>query len=225
MGGNTTSHKASVYDQQVGRTIPAYDLFHEQVMDLVKAHNVSPNEWLDTGCGTGTLATKALDQFINTSFILSDPSAEMLNMAKIKLVGSDRVRFIQSGSQELNLPDESVDVLTVIMSHHYLGPEERKRATENCFRVLRRGGVFITFENIRPESAKGVQIGLERWKQFQLASGQSEQFAENHTKRFNTKYFPITLRGHLDLLRGVGFSISEVLWVSFMQAGFYAIKG
>lgn len=58
---------------------------------------------------------KALDQFKDTSFILADPSVDMLNIAKTKLAGNDRIKFIGSGSLELDLPGESIDILTAVM--------------------------------------------------------------------------------------------------------------
>ena len=126
MGDNTTSHKASVYDEQVSNTIPEYNLFSEQIIDFVSAYNDCPRSWLDTGCGTGTMVTKAMNQFKDTSFILAAPSVDMLNIAKTKLVANNRIKFIQSGSLELDLPVESIDVLTAIMSHHYFDNETRR---------------------------------------------------------------------------------------------------
>lgn len=225
MSDNKTPHKASVYDQQVIQTIPEYNLFHGQIIDFVSVYNNSPSVWLDTGCGTGTMVIKALDKFKDTSFILADPSGDMLSIAKTKLAENDRVKFTGlAGSLELDLPGESIDVLTAVMSHHYLDTEARKKATENCFRMLKLGGVFITFENIKPNSERGTQIGLERWNRFQLSHGKSEESVKKHLERFDTEFFPITLEEHLHLLHEVGFRVSELLWASYMQAGFYAIK-
>jgi len=224
MSDNTTSHKASVYDEQIDQTIPVYELFHDQIINLVRTYNYSPSTWLDAGCGTGTLVTKALGQFKDTSFILADPSVNMLSIAKTKLHGNDRVKFTGSGSLELDLPSESIDVLTAVMSHHYFDTVDRRKATKNCFRMIKRGGIFITFENIRPDSEMGTQIGLERWKRFQLSHGKSEDAVRIHLERFNSEFFPITLGEHLNLLHEAGFKVFEILWVSYMQAGFYAIK-
>jgi len=47
---------------------------------------------------------------------------------------------------------------------------------------------------------------------------------ENHLKRFNVEYFPINIEEHLSLLRKSGFSVVEMFWYSYMQAGFYCIK-
>lgn len=133
MSDNTTPHMSSVYDEQVRRTIPEYDIFHDQVIDLVRVYNNSPNEWLDTGCGTGTLAIKVLEHFKDTSYTLADPSLEMLNIAKTKLTGNDKIKFKGSSSLELDFPDENFDVITAIMCHHYLDTETREKATKIAF--------------------------------------------------------------------------------------------
>ena len=46
---------------------------------------MNPKLWLDTGCGTGSLVEQAFDIFKETTFILADPSPEMINEAKNKL--------------------------------------------------------------------------------------------------------------------------------------------
>lgn len=224
MGDNKTPHKAAVYDGQVRQTIPEYELFIGQVIDLISVCKGTLSSWLDTGCGTGTLVTKALNRFKETSFILADPSDDMLNIAKNKFDENKRLKFIASGSLELDLPSDSIDVLTAIMCHHYFDNETRKKAVKNCYRMLNSGGVYITFENIRPFSEQGTKIGLERWKKFQLDHGKSEESVKAHLKRFDTEFFPITVKEHLQLLRETGFAVCEILWVSYMQAGFYAIK-
>ena len=66
---NITSHLSKDYYSQIGNTIPYYNLFHEETINLVKSMDIGPNIWLDTGCGTGTLVKKALEKFPDTTFI------------------------------------------------------------------------------------------------------------------------------------------------------------
>jgi tRNA (cmo5U34)-methyltransferase len=47
----------------------------------------------------------------------------------------------------------------------------------------------------------------------------------SHSARYNTEYFPITIKEHLELLDKTGFAACELFWHSYMQSGFYAIKG
>ena len=61
------------------------------------------------------------------------------------------IRFIKAASHEFD-HDSEYDVITAVQSHHYYRPDERARAVSNCYRALRNGGIFITFENIRMSS-------------------------------------------------------------------------
>ena len=224
MTDNTTSHISSVYDSQVNATIPFYSEFHRAAIDLALSVNQAPNAWLDTGCGTGNLCMTACQKLPDTAFTLADPSPQMLDIAKEKLRDIPNINFMQSDSQNLDCESNTFDVITAIQCHHYLNRKSRKSAIKNCFRMLNPNGVFITFENILPLSETGVQIALKRWGGFQMARGKSREETENHLKRFNNEYFPITISEHIDLLKEAGFVSVEILWASYMQAGFYAIK-
>jgi len=225
---NKSSHKALEYDKNVKDTIPYYELFHNETIDLVKTIKPEVKCWLDTGCGTGYLVDKALAHFPEASFILADPSKEMLIQARKRLqsVRPERTRFIDSVSSE-DLPGiltERLDVITAIMCHHYSNPQQRRDSVRACFDSLDPGGVFITFEHIYPNSEKHLEISLRRWERFQLSQGRSTETVKHHLGRFNTKYFPIGIGEHLKLLKECGFSIAELFWYSQMDAGFYAIK-
>jgi len=216
------------YDKHIYITIPYYQSFYNETINMVKASGISPRVWLDTGCGTGTLVRKAAEIFPDTLFLLSDPSAEMLAMAagKLKDLPEAHVKFLPTGTtEEVSLDqDERPDVVTAVQCHHYLDHARRKRSTEKCLELLKKGGIYITFENIMPLTAEGTETGKENWKSFQIASGKTADEAAKHVKRFNVEYFPITIEEHLSLLRACGFSVVEMLWYSYMQAGFYGIK-
>lgn len=214
------------YDDEIRSIIPYYDSFHKETINLVKAMNQKPDVWLDTGCGTGTLAEKALDHFPDTEFILTDPSAEMLEVAKKKLSGSNRVKFLRPTSTQ-DLPLEGIerpDIITAVLSHHYLSKEKRIKATGVCYNLLNEGGIYITFENIRPMTEMGTMIGKMNWKSFQLSKGRDLGTTLDHLKRFDTVFFPITVEEHISMLRKMGFKAVELLWYSYLQAGFYCLK-
>ncbi len=226
---NTTPHDASVYDKAIRQTIPFYEEIQTQTIDVVRSIRPDPGCWLDTGCGTGYLAEMALPLFPKTKFILVDPAEDMLAQAHQRLGNypAGRLHFLAAApSQGLGAYQEQVrpQVITAVMCHHYLQPDERWAAVEACYRLLEPGGLFVTFENIDPGTDLGRQVGLARWKQFQLEQGRPPDEVEEHVRRFKTKYFPITINQHLDLLRRAGFGEVELCWHSVMQAGFYAIK-
>jgi tRNA (cmo5U34)-methyltransferase len=152
----------------------------------------------------------------------------MLNQSRKKLsdVSKDRLIFLKpSPTQEFpHKLEEKMDIITAIQCHHYLSSQDRIKATKICYDLLKEDGIYITFENIRPLTQKGVEIGKRYWKDFQLSRGRDPEIVEKHLMRFNMEYFPITIEEHLSLLREIGFEVIELLWFSYMQAGFYCQK-
>ncbi len=224
---NKTPHMALEYDEKIRATIPNYGFLHSETIDLVKTINPAPQRWLDTGCGTGNFIMSAVGHFAGTRFVLADPSPEMLEIAKRKLLTLKDCPMEIIGpvpTQQISLPDRSLNVITAIQAHHYLDREGRRAATGNCFRMLKAGGLYVTFENIRPASEPGIRIGLQRWKNFQVLQGKSIEEAESHARRFDVEYLPITVAEHLKMLVDTGFSTVELFWFSYLQAGFYALK-
>lgn len=225
---NTTSYDASEYDRHVAQTVPYYSAFHEEVFHFIRAVAGDPEQWLDTGCGTGTMVRKALDCFPRTQFTLADPSEAMLEQAKPKFDGSRnaRVRILPAaGSAQLSPAYEAhFDVVTAIQCHHYLKRNERRDAVEACWRMLKPGGIFLAFEIIRPSSDIGFEFGKRYWLAYQIRSGKSEEEARRPIERFDRNYFPITVAEHMELLCKAGFADKGLLWFSYMQAGFWAVR-
>lgn len=222
---NTTPHTAVEYDTKVLQTIPYYECLHDEALNVIKAAGVEIGNWLDAGSGTGTFIKKAFVQFPGASFILADPSVEMMNQAKVNLDGLiGRFRFLPPVStHELRINDKC-DVITAINSLHYSKPAIREDAVRVCHNMLNKTGIFITTENIKPMTDDGIKIGKENWKRFQLRKGKEEKEVTKHLERFGTEYFPLTIEEHLKLYRGCGFKTVEMFWYSYMQAGFYCIK-
>jgi tRNA (cmo5U34)-methyltransferase len=225
---NTTPHSAAEYNANICRIMPCYEFLHREAIDLVATVMPQPAIWLDTGCGTGRLAELALPLFAKTRFVLADPSPAMLEEARKRLQGvaPERLSFVHAGTSDVR-PDHlggTPDVITAIMCHHYAQPQERRDMTRVCHDLLAPGGVYVPFENIRPDSPEATRIGLERWKRFQRAQGRDGSAVEQHAGRFGVEYFPITIREHVQLLQDCGFRTVQLLWFSYMQAGLYAIK-
>ena len=219
-------YTAFSYDEGIKRTLPYYDSFHRETLDLVRAVKPVPRVWLDTGCGTGHLVQSALRVFPKTRFVLADPSPEMLKIAETKVSKDSKARVSilpPMGSAGL-VGKLKTDVVTAIQCHHYLTVPERLKALKACRNVLNPGGVLVVFENIAPETKEGVRIGLKRWASYQESCGKTKAQTSKHVRRYGKEFFPITTRAHRLLLNKAGFKTVEMFWLSYLQAGFYAIR-
>ena len=219
-------HLPEDYDVQINRTIPYYESFIKETINLLLARETPPKLWLDTGCGTGKIVREALNVFPATRFVLADPSEKMLDQAKAKLEGEERVRFLDPAcTQDLKcLVSARPDVITAIQCHHYLSKEERRKAVSACFDILSDGGIFVTFENIRPLTVQGVEIGKKNWGRYQSGMGKSRSEVAAHLARFDREYFPLTVEEHLELLRTTGFGTVEIALVLVHEGRFLLHK-
>ena len=222
MNDNKSAYNSGIYDENIVLTLPYYREYHNQITDLVKTMGKKDIDWLDTGCGTGTLARRVSDLRDDVRFTLCDPSDKMLDIAREKLQGRD-IRVFNIPSQMMTF-DSGFDVVTAVQSHHYLKPDERRTAVENCFRALKSGGIFITFENIRMTTEESDKIALKRWEGFLSDHLKDPDIVKMHIDRRGVEVFPITIEEHLKLLREAGFKSVDVLWTSYLQAGLWAVK-
>ncbi len=224
---NSTPFDATEYDSKVFNTIPFYENFFSETIDFINNTIPFPKKWLDTGCGTGSLVERAIKQFPDSQFILSDPSKNMLELAQSRLAKhTNNITFLDPyGTEDIDKANlNNIDIITAIQCHCYLDKDARIKAINNCYNALCDGGILIYFENIDTHDDISRKIALNRWGQFQLTNGRSFQDVTEHKERFGTAYFPISIEDHFSLLKNSGFEAFDLLWYSHMQAGFFAIK-
>lgn len=63
MKDNISAFDAAEYDHEIKRTIPYYEDFYKQVVEVAKVQFENPVKWLDVGCGTGKMAEAAFENF------------------------------------------------------------------------------------------------------------------------------------------------------------------
>jgi len=212
------------YDKNAIVTVPRYSEFHNEAVNVVKNFGIKPKIWLDTGCGTAKLVHDHIDEFPDTEFVLSDPTRGMIDIAKDRMSGNKRCSYVIKATDELMFGGESVDVITAILCHHYYHEDGRRKAEENCFRMLKKGGIYVTVEHTAPVTEEGFMITRARWKEMLVKTGRTEEEAEDHLARYNVSFFPITMEAHIRQLKDCGFTIVEPFIMSYFQVGFYAIK-
>jgi len=100
--------------------------------------------YVDLAGGTGDIAKALIDD--HREVLLLDPSEEMMRVAK-KRLGSD-CRYITAAAEDIPLPDNSVDVLTI--SFGIRNTTDIKKSLQEITRVLKPGGRFYCLEFSTP---------------------------------------------------------------------------
>ena len=149
---------------------PRYDLLNRVIslgldqswrQKTVAALELAPHATaLDLATGTGDLAVRIAREHAGVTVIATDPSRGMLDIAvgKGKLFG-DRVRFSVGDAQAIDLPDDSVDGVT--MAFGIRNVPDRPKALREMARVTRKGGRIAILELSEPK--RGALAALARF--------------------------------------------------------------
>ncbi len=74
MNDNKSAFRSNDYDRKITQILPFYELFYEQVIELVKIFNHNAVKWLDIGCGTGKMGSVAFENMDIEKFVFCDSS-------------------------------------------------------------------------------------------------------------------------------------------------------
>ena len=222
MNDNISAFNTMEYNTKIKQTLPYYDEFYKQVIELVKTFHSGAVRWLDVGCGTGKMGSVAFENVALEKFVFSDCSEKMIKIVKERF-DFENTEFVVCDAKELDYVNE-FDVITAIQVNHYMNETSRKAALMKYYAALKNNGLFISFENFAPFTDLGKSIYLERWKRYQLEQGKSLEECNKHIERYGKEYFPISLSENIELMKNCGFKIIEILWLSNMQVGIWGIK-
>lgn len=107
---------------------------------------------LDVPVGTAVFTQRKWSSLKNAHITCLDYSTDMLEQAKRRLDVKAHINFIQGDVGNLQMDDESFDVVLSMNGFHAF-PDKQKAFSETC-RVLKSGGDFIACFYIRGKSKK-----------------------------------------------------------------------
>lgn len=148
---------APAYDfMNTAMTFGLHRYWRKRALDaMTKALKTPPRAILDIATGTGDVAFDLHRRFPDASVTGMDLSAGMLAVANRKLEKADastrsHISFLQGDSLDIQLPDNSRDIVTV--AYGVRNFEHLLRGYEEMRRVLRPGGTLCVIELSRPAS-------------------------------------------------------------------------
>jgi tRNA (cmo5U34)-methyltransferase len=121
-----------------------------------------PGRILDLGCGDGRLAAILLDASPASTATALDMSPPMLDAARARFEGDDRVEIVAHDLEDPLPFTEPFDVIVTSFAVHHVATDERKQAlSRECAALLAPGGVFANLEIV----ASPTQALHVRWRE------------------------------------------------------------
>jgi ubiquinone/menaquinone biosynthesis C-methylase UbiE len=138
---------------------PLYDTILKWVMredtfkrKLVSLARILPGmKVLDLGCGTGTLTVMLKKEYPAAAIIGFDGDPQVLDIARQKS-GSLNIQWDQGMAYALPYPDGSFDRVVTSLVIHHLVTEDKRRAFQDVYRVLKPDGELYVLDFGAPHS-------------------------------------------------------------------------
>lgn len=148
---------AEGYDKDRRKFIPCFDDFYEDTTAFLAANITQPKLVTDLGAGTGLLTYFWQKHFPDTKFVLADIADDMLNVARRRFEGNDKVSFIVNDYCR-ELPDIPFDTAISALSIHHLEHEDKQTLFDRLYKALPAGGLFVNYDQFCGGTAE-----LDRW--------------------------------------------------------------
>ena len=148
-------------------------------------------ELLEVGCGSGALAIRAALTWPEAKVTGLDYWGAMYNYSKAlceKNAASEgvgkRCTFVHGDANKLRFPDGRFDaVISNYVYHNIMGADKQALLLESL-RVLKKGGVFVLHDNMKPQMYGDMQAFAQKLKDMGFAE---VQYVETAASIFGSK--------------------------------------
>ena len=223
------------FDQQVERfsnietgqtTAIDSPLCMELVAQAAKLTNPNATRIMDLGCGGGNYAVKVATLLPHVDCTLIDISRKMVEAAQKRLeqIITGRTTAIQGDYREIELDENSYDVITAGTTlHHLRENEEWELVFGKVYKALKPGGSFWINDIVIDETKELTEMMMSGWLCMLKKQITDDEIAM-YLERYESEDTPRTLSYQLDLMKKTGFSKTIILHKHFNFAAFGGIK-
>ena len=140
---------------------------------------------LDFGCGGGA-GSRCLLKFLNQNGRLTcvDTSNFWVDKARKRLSGYGNVECLAGDIRELDIPDSTFDVISVIHVIHDIPPVERRDTVKALSRKLKAGGAIFVREPTKKSHGMPVEEILTLFSEAGLQETERKETKSEYTGRF-----------------------------------------
>ena len=136
---------AEEYDVNRRKFIPCFDDYYDSTTRFIAANLKKPKRILDLGAGTGLLSYYWYKNFPDSEYVLVDIADEMLNVARKRFAGADKVSY-RILDYSKTLPEADFDVIISALSIHHLEDTNKAELFRRVFEKLPVGGLFVNYD-------------------------------------------------------------------------------
>lgn len=200
------------------------------VLDLITrvaaAHRPDAKSVLDIGCGAGNYTLKLLERIPGMSSTLIDLSQPMLDRARQRVTdsGAKETATIQGDIREVELPDETFDVvMAAAVLHHLRDDADWNHVFQKIHQAMRPGGIFLVSDLVTPDLPAADEVQWKRYGEY-LSDFKDDAYRQTVFDYIEREDTPRSVLFQVDVCRAAGFRQVEVLHLNACFGAYCAVK-
>lgn len=207
------------YADNPPRMVPGYADMQRMAMLLLAERAPDDAQVLVLGAGGGLELKVFAEGQPGWSFVGVDPSAAMLNLARLTLGGLASRALLQEGLID-SAPEGPFDAAACILTMHFIERQERVRTLQEVRRRLKPGAPFVVAHFSIPKGER--DLWLSRYAAFATASGIDRLQAESAKTGIGERLPIMSPEEDEALLQEAGFTEVSLFYAGFAFRGWVA---
>ena len=209
-----------VFDEHVKKSVPLYQLFHKDILDMSVYFVQNNTNVIDIGTSTGVLLKGLYDinKSRNAKYIGIDIEESMINEC------NNRYKDIEfKVCDALDYDYSNSSVITAMLSFQFIPKKERVKILSKIYNGLNEDGAFFMVEKIKNNIPDIHDIYNDIYYDFKRENIKDEEILDkNISLRGIMK--PLTLEENINNLKEVGFNKIDIFMKYNNFVGIIAIK-
>ncbi|CAO4140659.1 Carboxy-S-adenosyl-L-methionine synthase [Methylorubrum aminovorans] len=207
------------YADNPPRMVPGYADMQRMAMLLLAERAPDDAQVLVLGAGGGLELKVLAEGQPGWSFVGVDPSAAMLDLARLTLGGLVNRARLHEGLID-SAPEGPFDGATCILTLHFIERQERARTLREVRRRLKPGAPFVVAHFSIPQDER--DLWLSRYAAFATASGIDRSQAESAKTGIGERLPILSPEEDKALLQEAGFTGVSLFYAGFAFRGWVA---
>ena len=218
----------NVFDDMITRSVPFYKEIHALILDIFSKVPTSGELIYDLGCSTGTtiqLLHKSIQNHKDRpNFIGIDSSESMIKTCREKLSREKNLKFELINKKIQDVEFQSSKIIIMNYTLQFIPTEKRLSILKKVYESLKKGGIFIMSEKIRPEFGDVEEVVTELYYDFKRRNGYSNLEIMQKREALEKVLIPNTIKQQKTLLKDAGFKSYDTIFQWYNFSSFIGIK-
>ena len=218
----------NVFDDMITRSVPFYKEIHALILDIFSKIPTKGELIYDLGCSTGT-TIQLLHRSLKESgdkpkFVGIDSSESMIKKCRGNLSHEKNLNFklINEKIQDVELQSSKIIIMNYTLQ--FIPTKKRLPILKKIYKSLKKGGVFIMSEKIRPEFENVEEVITELYYDFKRRNGYSNLEIMQKREALEKVLTPNTIGQQKTLLKDAGFNSYDTIFQWYNFSSFIGIK-